>query len=606
MPLNRHYNKSLHQWVKNKDTMEVNYNERDDTESWAFLISLWRWYPDYLLDLLEDDNADFTLSLIQRVNYRALARYKDVSITGSRGTTKTYVAVGSKLVDGILWPGEEMRYFGPSLKQTSKLAAAAFEQIKKNYPILASYWIPVSIAEDHFIIKTNFGSTLTIATMRGDNAHAVLCEEVGQEEQPKFDHEAFRNIVLPGIRKRHMVNKLPDEKHIDCKKQYITSASTQQNDAYQYRLDTIDEAVNGGSAFAIDYPYQVAVLSGIRTVAWVNDLRKTLTPDEQARELDSHYTGSSSNPVIPDGILTESKKLSVMETHHCGDPEVIYVVAYDVSYEDGQKNAKCATAVYKLTPQKGVLKQGQYLKQLVYVEDRRPEEHMKQAKYLKRKWFDYCMDGGGGTYIVIDGWQYGKSVVEDLMKDLIDGLPPLCCYEHQAYTDLELDGSLPVIYPIKAGGQGVKDPDSDILRYAMLEFEHGNVQILTTDVDKGVEAYKRRNRIKDDSDRARIAIPYIKTKELCGQISNLKREVSGTGEKEKRLSTHINRDMWSATKYGLRFAQILEYKIQRESARKKSSWAQKIEQYNHYVAPEARRLAALQSRVIGYHGGRIK
>ena len=45
MPLNRHYNKSTHQWVKNKDTIEVNYEERDDTESWAFLLSLFRWYP---------------------------------------------------------------------------------------------------------------------------------------------------------------------------------------------------------------------------------------------------------------------------------------------------------------------------------------------------------------------------------------------------------------------------------------------------------------------------------------------------------------------------------------------------------------------------------
>ena len=592
--------------MKEKTTEEIKYEERDDGESWALLISYWRWYPDALLDLLEDDNADFELALIQRMNLRILARYKETFITGSRVTSKTYIATSSKYLDGILWPGEVMRYFGPALNQLAPIASQTYKQIAKNYPLLAEHYRVTSDSKENFEMRSDYGSVFSVAAMRGDNCSAVLAEEVGQEEKGKaFDHVTFAAVVLPAVRLTHRVSKMRDPLHIDFKKAYITSACTQQNKTFQYRLDILADMAAGGNAFAVDYPYQVALLSGIRDWSWAEDLRRKLTPEVWQREMESNYTGTSENPVIRDSVLTEAKKLTVMETHHCGDPEAIYIVDYDVSYEDGAKNAKCALSVVKLTPQKEFLKRDRYLKKIVYVEDMRPKGHMEQAIYLKRKWQDYCMEGGAGTYLVIDGWQYGKAVVEDLMKDLHDGLPPLCCYDHKFYTELELDGALPVIYPIKAtpGNDGVHDPDSEMLRYAELEFEHGNVWLLTTDIYKGVEAYKRHHGIKDSSDDGKIAIPYAKTKEMLDQIGNLKKKLSGTSWREERISKNINRDMWSCTKYGLRLAQILEYKMQRDAAKKKSSWAGKIEQYQRGIAGK-RNLPV--SRTIGYRGGRIQ
>ena len=88
-----------------------------------------------------------------------------------------------------------------------------------------------------------------------------------------------------------------------------------------------------------------------------------------------------------------------MELRHCGNPGCIYVVAYDVSYEDGARNAKCATAVWKLTPQKEFIKWDRYKKDLVYVCDSPPTESVLQAKYLKEMWSRYCLPGGETTYI---------------------------------------------------------------------------------------------------------------------------------------------------------------------------------------------------------------
>lgn len=148
------------------------------------------------------------------------------------------------------------------------------------------------------------------------------------------------------------MNRKPDPLHIDFKKHYITSACRQQNEAYQYRCDILNAMRAGRSAFILDTPWQVAVLSGIRGLAWAEDLRRKLSTKEWMREMESRYTGVFENPVIRDAVLTEAKKIQVMETHHCQNPFVFYIVGYDVSHEEGARHAKCAVSIVKCTPQK--------------------------------------------------------------------------------------------------------------------------------------------------------------------------------------------------------------------------------------------------------------
>ena len=202
-----------------------------------------------------------------------------------------------------------------------------------------------------------------------------------------------------------------------------------------------------------------------------------------------------------------------------------------------------------------------------------PADAILQARRLKDLWYAFTLENCKPTYIAIDGWQYGKAVIEALMRDLNDGLPPLCCFDHCQYRENELPNALPVIYPIKAGGAGVTDPDADMIRYAEVQFEARNVQLLTTNIAQGVEAYKRMRKILDPNADASIAVPYLKTRELCGQIQNLKKVPTGTGFGERRISNHIQRDMWSSVKYALRLAQILERRDFLEEQMGNDTWA---------------------------------
>ena len=607
MPSDYIYNKNDRVWVQEEKERKIEYDDSDifDPDSWGLLISYWRACPDRLLDLMEADNPTYSVGIIQRLCIRAYCSFVHVFITGSRGLTKSFTSLTAKLLMGVLYPGIIMRYYGPSQKQMAEIASEKWEAIKQQWPGLASHWEVVSNAQERFEVKTKYGSVLSITIVRGNDCNGITGEEVAQSEAGKaFDFKEFAEAVLPTARVARKINKENDPFFPNYQKQYITSAGNQQGEAYQYRRDTFNEMIDSDTAFCVDLPYSVPVLSGIRDADYYIDLRSKMTPEAQLREIDSIWTGSSENPVIRDCVLTESKILPIMENRHCGDPNAIYVLGYDVSYADGANNAKCATSVLKCEFQSEAAKKDRFLKSFVYITDNPPpRDQFLQARQLKDRWYRFYMEGGRGTYIAIDAWQYGKSIVETLHRDLGDGLPPLCCINHE-FPELEQPGALPVIYAIKATagyGGGDHDPDIEMIRYAELEWEHRNVRLLISNIYDGVRAYKLMHHIKDDEADPSIAIPYLKTKEMCGQIANLQKKATG----ETRISKSIQRDMWSSCKYALRLAQILEREEQINGARTVSPWqeffSKQNESGNMFQIPKTGN--GLVSRIIGRRGG---
>lgn len=575
-------------------------------DGWPFLISFLRWFPDMLLDLFRAEDADYELTLIQRIFLRAKARYQYCGIMACRGATKSFCSLTEEMIEMLLWPGISCAYYGPAFSQTAQIANQIYAEISKNYPALAWHFAFITNSKDTFEIGTPYGSDLAIQAYRGATCHKAVAEEYAQENPPPFDAERYNTVVVPVVRAQYMANGTVDPTYIPFKLHYITSSGRRQNHSYEDRRKYFESMVRGASnSFVIDVPYDVILLLGMRPVQWAENMRSRLTPDEWAREMESRCTGADQNPVIRDQAISDARILLCMEEHHCCHDrdnqlkpnEVIYVLGYDVSYSEGAQNAKCALAVLKLTKQYSALKKDRYMKQLVYLDDWSPMDEIGQAKKLKRLWHRFCYEGSE-TYIAIDAWQYGTSVTQALMRELEDDLPPLCVIDHAAFTEFENPGCVPVIYPIKAGGYGVTDPDSDMLRYAEIQFENQNVQMLTADYNSGIDAYKKLHRIKDDRNDGIIFRPYQKTQELVGQIQNLKKVVSGAGISERRISNKIQRDSWSALKYALRLAQKLEIKYLSRSAQR-TDWDKAFAEYE--AEPHQ---ATVRTRTIERRGGR--
>lgn len=564
----------------------VNYDNLGD--GWIFLISFMRWYPDFLFDLLRSDDADYTLTLIQRIVIRAKARYQYCDITGCRGMTKSYCSLLEENSEMLFYPRIRVAYFAPSYKQGAKIASQTFKQICKDYPIFADHFNVIADSTDRFEMETvTTHSNLAVTAFRGNTVAKVVAEETAQEGAFKFDDNDYRAIVLPAIRQLYMVKGKKDPVYIGFKQHTITSAGRRQNFAYETRTRHYTMMMRGESAFVMDVPFDVPLLCQMRPVSWAESMKTELTPDEWAREMESRYTGGEQNSLIPESTLSECRCLTTMEEHHCckdynnklNPDDVFYIIGYDVSYADGAMNAKCAAVVIKCTKQTDFFKKDKYLKQVVWVNDWSPKTAIEQARQLKQIWYRYCFEGHD-AYISVDNWQYGTAVTEALMTDLDDGLAPLCIYNHTMYASRELEGSLPVIYPIRAGGVGTTDPDSEMVRYAEIQFDNHNVEILTSNYQEGMDAYKQLHRIKDDKYDYAIYVPYKKTNELVGQIQNLKKVVTPSGIGERRISHKIQRDSWSALKYALRLAQIMERKyLLRQQP--KSDWDDIIKQYDN-------------------------
>ena len=600
--------KSTGKWVKQKKERAFDY-DKINKKSWALLISFFRFYPDFLLDLLRAKNAEFGLELIQRIMLRVQARYQISYITGARGLTKTFITVAGKKIDGILFPRVKVRYYAPNQKQSAKLASQADEAIRQNYPILANHWTVNNDREEMFYMTTPYGSEFAMYAPRGDNFHTVVGEEIAEEGENAFNFDKFESDITKGHRLIRSVNGKEDRTCIQLKQNYISNASSRNNKAYSvYRAAALDAMLHGDKyeGFCMDVPWQVALLCNIRSIAYYKKEKKTTTPDVWAREMEVRYGGSEENPMISDETLAKSRKLTCAELEHCGDPEAIYVVSYDVADEDGQNNAKCGLTVVKLTPFSNVKKRDKLKAQVVYVDAfPPPKTYFQHAMRLKKIWADFSMDGGQKTWLVIDcAGGHGKPIVEDLMKPTVDGSRPLCCHDHMFRAEIEQPNALPVIYPMQSGTRGTKDPEGDMIEYAQIEWEQGNVELLIPNALDGVEQYKRRHGIKDDGADGKIIAPYRKTEELIGQIKNLQKVVSGTTVKEVRKSARTQRDIWSSLKYALRIKWHLEQELSEKNNRAQSSWAAEIEKfssgnYHASISPiqsERARLISLRKR----------
>lgn len=575
------YNKQKGHYEKRRDRERINY-DRFATEQWAILIAFFRVYPDILEDICESDNPEYSNSIINRVMKRAMARYERTFFYASRGTGKTTCVVSDRCNKGILFPGEIIGYYAPAEVQAAPIASKAFATFTRNTPILANHWRIRSDTKTSFMLDTMNGSKFTMKVPRGIDTSSLVAEECGQEENPVFDWENFNQIVLPTNRKEYKVAGQTTKSAVNLQVHYITSASRKENTAFNVYSSIRDDMRTGASAFACCIPWQAVVLCRMKSFAYYRNLKRQLTSEQFMRECESRCTGSITNPIIKDSNLRACRKVTLMEDKHCGDKECFYILGYDVSSRDISGNALTAMAVLKCQRQYDGRKMDRYKKSCVYITDSPPpksaEEH---ARIIKARWRDYMLDGCKGTFIILDARSYGQSVVEQLHRDLGDGLPPLATITHEEpYNALEQEGAIACIYPIQATGMSGRDPNSEMLDYIEREVENGNLLLLTSNIVDATKAYKLKHNITDDNDDASIQHPYLKTNKLCQQIGNLQKKYSSVGWTEKEISERIPKDEWSALLYASRLAQRFEKEELYYENRSNNVWEKYASQFD--------------------------
>lgn len=513
-------------------------------QKWVELCSYFRYKPDRFLDFISSPDSKIRLYFYQRVYLRIMMRYRKVFITATRGTSKSYLQNLSFILRCIFYPRTKLFVTCVGKEQAAKISQDCIDDIFDHYPYLKNEVRKIIKAKDYTKLIFHNGSRYDVVQMkdssRGGRRNGGAVEEICDK---KFNGDTLNSVVIPLMANDRVAmcgGVDPNELHKT--ELYITTASTQQQFAYQKFREVYEDMINGKSAFCIGNSYELPCMYGQLDIDFVEDLKESPTYSilDFMREYESIYTGSSSENLVTDEKLNKARVVKCAEWEHCGDSNCFYVLSYDVAREEGNVNALSAMIVIKVTPKND----GTFLKEVVNIFSMEGTHETIQAKFIKQKVKEFK-----ARVVVIDANGLGSGVVDQLVLRLDDDNPPYSVINNDKYRKYEQSDSIPMIYALKA--QEKETRNGNMINKLMSMLQKMDIGFLV-DENSGIRNLEKKykEKFKDSDKIAELQTPYVMTNLLCEQIMNLKYVGNGNEPKVERISKRIQKDMYSALLYG--------------------------------------------------------
>ncbi|WP_336761580.1 DNA-packaging protein [Paenibacillus sp. USHLN196] len=524
----------------------------DMKDKWREYCSYFRSYPDHFLDFISPPDSKIKLYFYQRIYLRIMLRYRKVYLTATRGTSKSYLQNLAYIIKCIVYPKTRLFICAPGKEQATKIVSEKLDEIFDHYPLLKNEIKDISLQKDYIRVIFHNGSRYDVVQMtdatRGGRRFGGAIEEIADK---KFNGDVLNSVIIPLMaNNRTAMNGTIDPHELHKSEIYITTAGTQQQFAFEKLREVYNEMIDGKSAFCIGNSYELPCLYEQLDIDFVEALKDSPTYSimDFMREYESLWTGSSSDSLVSDEKLNKCRNLGVAEWEHCGDENVDYVLAYDVSRNEGDENALSCLVVYKITPQSS----GNYIKELVNIFSMEGQHSQLQAKFLKQKVNEFK-----ANILVIDANGLGVSVVDNLVLDLDDGNPPYSVVNDDRYDKYKMDNSIPMVYALKS--QNKETRESNMINHLMQTFSKMDISLLKSPHEgiKDLEK-KMKHKVKDSEELSKLQVPYVLTDVLCEEVMNLKYKQAGNETKVERVSSRIKKDKFSALMYGLYWIYLRE------------------------------------------------
>ena len=512
--------------------------------------------PDKFLDFISPPDSKIQLYYYQRVYLRIMMRYRKVFLTATRGTSKSYLQNLAFILKCIMFEKTKLFTCAVGKEQAAKITADNINDILEHYPLLRKEIKIFTENKDYTKLIFYNGSKYDVVQMRdstrGGRRYGGAIEEISDK---KFDGNILNAVVIPLMANDRIAacsGVDPEEIH-KCEL-YITTAGTQQQFSYEKMSEVYQDMLNGKSAFCLGNSYELPCMYGQLDIDFIEELRESPTYSilDFMREYQSIWTGSSSDSLVSDDKLQKCRTVPFAEWEHCGDNNVIYCLAYDVSRNEGDENALSCLSVIKLTPKSS----GNFVKEVVNLFSMEGQHDTWQAKFLKQKVKEFK-----SRILIVDANGIGSGVVDQLVLDLDDGNPPYKVVndEKGTWKKYESDNGIPMVFALKSQNKDTKN--SDMINNFMQVFNKLDVGLLKTPYEgiKDLEK-KLKHKIKNSDELANLQIPYILTDNLCEEIMNLKYKQNGNETKIERISRRIQKDKFSALLYGLWWVYLEEKK----------------------------------------------
>lgn len=515
-------------------------------ETWIKYLALWRMYPDLFIDFILPKDSKFKLFFYQRMMLRVMFRYRKVYMTYTRGTSKSFTEILGKYIECILYPNSKVMLTAPQKQMASSIAQANIESIWSFIPILKNEVKKIQFEKDYTRLYFYNGSILDVVanneSSRGQRRTSLAVEEIIHE---RFDEENFNTVILPIMAN----NRFPacggeDPYELHKKICIVTTAGQKQSFAFGLLKEYENDMVSGNSGYIMGASYQLATSFGLLSLDYINELKESPNFNRLSfeREYESKWSGSSENSLVDLETFRKSRVLKNAEEKAVSDRNIEYVLCYDVARSEGNQNAQSALVVIKLIP-KG---DGTYSKHVVNIYTFEGSHFREQALFLKQKVNDFR-----ARILVVDANGLGQGLIDQLVLE-IDENPPYEVVNDDRYKKFKTANSIPMIFAIKSQQKDMKDSDMNGLFMRWVGNNH--VKFLESES-------QARGRYKGKDDKIHEFLrPFTMTDFMQEEIMNLEYKQSGNNIQVKRVSKGIQKDRFSALKYGLWWVDLEEKK----------------------------------------------
>lgn len=173
----------------------------DNIEEYRKTISFYRAYPDMLIDMYikaSGTECNFQLFAYQRVLLRAMARYKEVFLTFSRGTSKSFLDDLWNIIECILYPNTKLAIAATTKGQSGAILEAKVSEILALLPILRFEIRKIEKVKDSYTVYFKNGSQMGNLAAK-QSSRGLRFTGLTLEEIIEGDPDIIQEVIIPTL-----------------------------------------------------------------------------------------------------------------------------------------------------------------------------------------------------------------------------------------------------------------------------------------------------------------------------------------------------------------------------------------------------------------------
>lgn len=531
----------------------------DNIDEYRKAISFYRAYPDKLVDMYiqaSGEECTFQLFAYQRVLLRAMARYKEVFLTFSRGTSKSFLDDLWNILECILYPNTKLAIAATTKGQSAAILESKVSEILTLLPILRFEIKKMEKVKDQFTVYFKNGSQMGNLAAKS-SSRGLRFTGLTLEEIIEGDPDIIQEVIIPtlAIQRRAANGEFNKQETISQQKICVTTAGYKDTYAYHTLIRTLlRQLTEPNKAIVLGGSYKIPIIAGLQNMDFIRQqkLSGTFNPTSFGREYLSRWSSGSENAYFAAEVFDRYRSLQepVFEREENLGKGVGYIMAIDV----GRFSDQSEVAIWKYIPQTGTTS----TKHLVNIVSFEQMHFSEQAVEIKLLYNRYKPEK-----VVIDGAGLGAGLVDELIKPQVDVrtnqyLNPWGVanddkgYYKQFKTADTIDN---LLYIIKANASF----NTEMYANLQTQLTTGKLRFLIDERQAKMKMdASRAKKFKDmtEDEKANWIVPFTQTSLLKDQMVNLEEKHEGVNIILDRTNKNIRKDKVSAMGYGLWYIKV--------------------------------------------------